>query len=102
MRTSFGSNEVTPSIVQFVSIDDDVTLGLRRGTEWMSSLYGIPAKAFERHIVSGTASEVADVVATYRSAGAQHVAVYITADQPLEQFERLVAASSVTGSPTRG
>ena len=52
--------------------------------------------------MSGTASEVADVVATYRSAGAQHVAVYITADQPLEQFERLVAASSVTGSPTRG
>jgi alkanesulfonate monooxygenase SsuD/methylene tetrahydromethanopterin reductase-like flavin-dependent oxidoreductase (luciferase family) len=101
-RAGRAADEVTPSMVLFVSIDDDVTVGLRRGTEWMSSLYGIPAKAFERHIVSGTAAEVADVVATYRSAGAQHVAVYITADQPLEQFERLVAASSVTGNSTRG
>jgi alkanesulfonate monooxygenase SsuD/methylene tetrahydromethanopterin reductase-like flavin-dependent oxidoreductase (luciferase family) len=101
-RAGRAADEVTPSMVLFVSIDDDVTVGLRRGTEWMSSLYGIPAKAFERHIVSGTAAEVADVVATYRSAGAQHVAVYITADQPLEQFERLVAASSVTANSTRG
>jgi alkanesulfonate monooxygenase SsuD/methylene tetrahydromethanopterin reductase-like flavin-dependent oxidoreductase (luciferase family) len=101
-RAGRGAEEVAPSMVLFVSIDDDATVGLRRGTEWMSSLYGIPAKAFERHIVSGTAAEVAEVVATYRSAGAQHVAVYVTADQPLEQFERLVAASSVAGRSTRG
>ena len=68
----------------------------------MSSLYGIPAKAFERHLVSGTAAEVAEVVATFRDAGAEHVAVYVTDDQPLEQFERLVAALPAAGVPARG
>ena len=68
----------------------------------MSSLYGIPAKAFDRHIVSGTAAEVADVIAEYRAVGAQHVAIYVTADQPLEQFERLIAALATVGVPARG
>ncbi len=40
---------VTSSMVLFVSIDDDAAQSRRRGTRWMSSLYGIPAKAFERH-----------------------------------------------------
>jgi hypothetical protein len=86
----------------FVSIDDDPGKGLRKGTGWMSSLYGIPAKAFERHIVSGSAAEVAAVVDTYRRAGARHVAVYVTEDQPLEQFERLTAALATVGAPARG
>ncbi len=93
---------VTPSIVLFVSIDDDPALGTSRGTGWMSSLYGIPAKAFERHIVSGTAAEVADVIAQFRASGAEHVATYVTADQPLEQFERLIAALASVGVPARG
>ena len=93
---------VTPSIVLFVSIDDDPTVGTVRGTEWMSSLYGIPAKAFERHIVSGTAREVADVIAEFRVSGARHVATYVTEDQPLEQFERLIAALAAVGVPARG
>ena len=96
-----GPDEVTPAMVLFVSIDDDPKVGRTRGTGWMSSLYGIPAKAFERHLVQGTADEVAQVVATYRKAGARHVAIYVTADQPMEQFERLVAAMSVPGRPTR-
>jgi alkanesulfonate monooxygenase SsuD/methylene tetrahydromethanopterin reductase-like flavin-dependent oxidoreductase (luciferase family) len=93
---------VTPSIVLFVSIDDDATEGLRRGTGWMSSLYGIPAKAFERHLVTGTAADVATLIATYRRAGAEHVAVYVTADQPFEQFERLIAALASAGVASRG
>jgi alkanesulfonate monooxygenase SsuD/methylene tetrahydromethanopterin reductase-like flavin-dependent oxidoreductase (luciferase family) len=101
-RAGRDADEVVPSMVLFVSIDDDATVGRRRGTEWMSSLYGIPAKAFDRHLVSGSADEVAGVVATYRNAGAEHVAVYVTADQPLEQFDRLVTALSVAGVTTRG
>jgi alkanesulfonate monooxygenase SsuD/methylene tetrahydromethanopterin reductase-like flavin-dependent oxidoreductase (luciferase family) len=93
---------VTPSIVLFVSIDDDPGRGLKKGTGWMSSLYGIPAKAFERHIVSGSAAEVAAVVDTYRRAGARHVAVYVTEDQPLEQFERLTVALAAVRAPARG
>ena len=48
--------------------------GRGRGTEWMGSLYGIPPKAFERHLVAGTADEVAARVAEYRAVGAEHVA----------------------------
>ena len=47
---------VTPAMVLFVSVDDDPIACASRGTEWMSSLYGIPAKAFERHLVAGTAA----------------------------------------------
>ena len=93
---------VTPSIVLFVSVDDQPGAGLHQGTSWMSSLYGIPAKAFERHLITGTAADVAEVVAAFRRAGAEHVAVYVTADQPLEQFERLMAALPAAGVRTRG
>ena len=37
------------------------------------------------------------MVAAFRRAGAEHVAVYVTADQPLDQFERLVAALPAAG-----
>jgi alkanesulfonate monooxygenase len=92
-----GADAVTASIVLFISIDDDPEVGRRRGTRWMSSFYGIPAKAFDRHLVWGSARQVAQVITEYRRAGAEHVAVYVTDDQPLEQFERLVAALPLTG-----
>ncbi len=101
-RVGRAPDEVVPSIVLFVSIGEDPAIRLDRGTGWMSSLYGIPAKAFDRHLVSGTASEVAEVVAAYRNAGAEHVAVYITDDEPLEQFERLISALPAAGVPNRG
>jgi alkanesulfonate monooxygenase SsuD/methylene tetrahydromethanopterin reductase-like flavin-dependent oxidoreductase (luciferase family) len=101
-RAGRPNGAVTPSIVLFVSIDDDATASIGRGTAWMSALYGIPAKAFERHLIAGTAGQVAEVVASYRRAGAEHVALYVTADQPLEQFERLMAALPAAGVPARG
>lgn len=91
-RAGRAPGAVTASIVLFVSVDDDAELGRRRGTGWMSSFYGIPAKAFDRHLVWGTADEVARVITDYRLAGAEHVAVYVTDDRPLEQFERVVSA----------
>jgi alkanesulfonate monooxygenase SsuD/methylene tetrahydromethanopterin reductase-like flavin-dependent oxidoreductase (luciferase family) len=100
-RAGRATEAVTPSIVLFVSVDDDPGIGRRRGTGWMSSLYGIPAKAFDRHLINGTAGEVAEVVASYRQAGAEHVAVYVTADEPLEQFERIVSAIPATTVPER-
>jgi hypothetical protein len=62
----------------------------------MSSMYGIPAKAFERHLVAGTPSHVAATVAEFRDAGAEHVVLYVTADEPIPQFETLVDALGVT------
>lgn len=93
---------VTPAMVLFVSVDDEPQTALRRGSSWMSSLYGIPSKAFERHLVAGTASDVARAVTDYRRAGADHVVVYVTADQPLDQFERLSAALAAGRRPAGG
>jgi len=101
-RAGRAAGSVVPSMVLFVSIDDDGGEARRRGTGWMSSLYGIPARAFDRHLIHGTAAEVADVVASFRAVGAEHVVVYVTADDPLDQFERLVAALPAAGVPTRG
>jgi alkanesulfonate monooxygenase SsuD/methylene tetrahydromethanopterin reductase-like flavin-dependent oxidoreductase (luciferase family) len=92
---------VTPAMVLFVSLDDDPARGVARGTAWMGSLYGLPPKAFDRHLVAGTPGDVAARVAEYRSAGAEHVAVYVTDDRPLDQFERLMAALPAAGVPTR-
>jgi alkanesulfonate monooxygenase SsuD/methylene tetrahydromethanopterin reductase-like flavin-dependent oxidoreductase (luciferase family) len=100
VRAGRHPNAVTRSIVLFVAIDDDGN-GRQRGTEWMSGMYGIPAKAFERHLVAGTASEVAETVAIYRRAGAEHVVLYITEDEPLDHFERLVTAMSAAGIDPR-
>ena len=95
------ASAVTAAMVLFVSIDDDRARGAARGTAWMGSLYGLPPKAFDRHLVAGTPDEVAARVAEYRSAGARHVAVYVTDDQPIDQFERLMAALPAAGVPTR-
>ena len=73
------------------------TRGVAKGTKWMGSLYGLPPKAFERHLVAGTPDEVAARVAEYRAVGAEHVAVYVTDDQPIDQFERLMAALPAAG-----
>ncbi len=100
-RAGRPSGSVTPAMVLFVSIDDDPTVGRRRGTQWMSTFYGIPARAFERHLINGTADEVAGVIAAYLEAGAEHVAVYVTEDRPLEQFERLVSARAEASIPAR-
>jgi alkanesulfonate monooxygenase SsuD/methylene tetrahydromethanopterin reductase-like flavin-dependent oxidoreductase (luciferase family) len=66
----------------------------------MGSLYGLPPKAFERHLVAGTADEVAARVAEYRAVGARHVAVYVTDDEPIDQFTRLLEALPAAGVPT--
>lgn len=97
-RADRPEDAVTRSVVLFASIDDDTDEGLRRGTEWMSSLYGIPAKAFRRHLVVGSAESVARTVTDYRAAGAEHVALYITDDQPLPQVDRLMAALSLSAA----
>ena len=55
----------------------------------MASLYGLPARSFARHLVSGSARRCATAVARFADAGAQHVAVFVTSDDPLVQFEDL-------------
>ncbi len=58
-RAGRPAGAVTPAMVLFVSVDPDPEVARRRGTQWMSSLYRLPPEAFERHLVAGTAAEVA-------------------------------------------
>jgi alkanesulfonate monooxygenase SsuD/methylene tetrahydromethanopterin reductase-like flavin-dependent oxidoreductase (luciferase family) len=91
--------DVVPAVVLFVSVGDDPADRVARGTAWMGGLYGLPPTAFGRHLVAGTADEVAGVVARYRAAGAEHVALYVTDDDPMDQFARLAAALPAAGVP---
>ncbi len=60
-----------------------------RGLAWMASLYGLPPRSFARHLVAGSARTCAQALARFSEAGAQHVAVFVTSDDPLVQFEDL-------------
>jgi alkanesulfonate monooxygenase SsuD/methylene tetrahydromethanopterin reductase-like flavin-dependent oxidoreductase (luciferase family) len=83
---------VTPGMVVFVSIGPgDTDDPVDRGTRWMSSLYRVPARAFARHLVSGSARRCARSLLRWFEAGAAHVTVFVTVDDPLVQFEDLAA-----------
>ena len=62
------------------------------GAEWLSSLYRIPPRAFERHLVSGPADDCAEAIDAFWRAGAQHVVVMVAADDALEHFDALRTA----------
>jgi alkanesulfonate monooxygenase SsuD/methylene tetrahydromethanopterin reductase-like flavin-dependent oxidoreductase (luciferase family) len=68
----------------------------RRGAEWLSALYSIPPRAFERHLVAGTAAACAEQLQGYFESGADHVAVMVAADHALDQFAELVGAFPAT------
>lgn len=83
---------VVPAMVAFVSVAASaasVDAAMTRGTQWMSSLYRIPARAFARHLVSGTARECASALTRWMEGGATHLAVFVTSDDPLVQFQEL-------------
>jgi alkanesulfonate monooxygenase SsuD/methylene tetrahydromethanopterin reductase-like flavin-dependent oxidoreductase (luciferase family) len=60
-----------------------------RGLGWMATLYGLPGRSFTRHLVVGDARRCAQSLVRYADAGAQHLAVFVTSDDPLVQFEDL-------------
>jgi alkanesulfonate monooxygenase SsuD/methylene tetrahydromethanopterin reductase-like flavin-dependent oxidoreductase (luciferase family) len=83
---------IVPAVVMVASICDDQTRARAAGTSWLSSLYGIPAKAFERHIVAGSDEHCAEAAAAYVDAGAAHVIVLVADDDALGQFRALAVA----------
>jgi alkanesulfonate monooxygenase SsuD/methylene tetrahydromethanopterin reductase-like flavin-dependent oxidoreductase (luciferase family) len=78
--------ELARAIAVFVSVGPDAT---GRGLEWMSTLYGLPAQSFERHLVAGDARRCARELARFVESGAQHVAVFLTTDDPSARFAEL-------------
>ncbi len=83
---------VVPAVVMVATVGDDTARARAAGTSWLSSLYGLPAKAFDRHLVAGPANHCAAAAAAYVDAGAGHVIVLVAADDALGQFRALAAA----------
>jgi alkanesulfonate monooxygenase SsuD/methylene tetrahydromethanopterin reductase-like flavin-dependent oxidoreductase (luciferase family) len=83
------ADEVLRAVVVMVSVGPEPAQATDAGTRWLSSLYGIPPKAFERHLVAGPAESCAEQLQRYFAAGAEHVAVMVTSDQPVEAFAEL-------------
>jgi alkanesulfonate monooxygenase SsuD/methylene tetrahydromethanopterin reductase-like flavin-dependent oxidoreductase (luciferase family) len=72
-----------------------------QGTNWLSRLYGLPPKAFNRHLFSGTAEACVERLAQYVGAGAQHLVLMLTTDSPLEQLAQLLDAAGPAGLAPR-
>ncbi len=71
-----------------------------RGLSWMASLYGLPGHSFARHLVVGDARRCATALIRFAEAGAQHLAVFVTSDDPLVQFEDMAGEfAGLTASP---
>lgn len=73
-------------LVAFVSLGND---SADAGLDWMSSLYGLPGRAFARHLLAGDAASVASQLGRWVVHGAEHVVVFVTDDEPASQFEDL-------------
>jgi alkanesulfonate monooxygenase SsuD/methylene tetrahydromethanopterin reductase-like flavin-dependent oxidoreductase (luciferase family) len=86
-RAGRDPSEVYRAAVVFVAIGGHEER--ERGLDWMSSLYSLPPAAFERHLLSGGAREVSRSMARFLEAGAQHVAAFVTCDEPSSRFEDL-------------
>jgi alkanesulfonate monooxygenase SsuD/methylene tetrahydromethanopterin reductase-like flavin-dependent oxidoreductase (luciferase family) len=83
--------QVEPAVVVFVCVGDDADT-TPRGMAWLSDLYRVPAKAFTRHLVSGTAAECAAGLWRYVEAGAHQVIVMVAGTPSLGHFRALRVA----------
>jgi alkanesulfonate monooxygenase SsuD/methylene tetrahydromethanopterin reductase-like flavin-dependent oxidoreductase (luciferase family) len=85
---------VTPAAVVFVHVGDDGAP--ERGSQWLSALYGLPAKAFDRHLVAGPADACAAALMQFAEGGARHIVVMVTGNGALGHFSALRAAFART------
>jgi len=52
-------------------------------------MYGVPPRAFERHLVAGTPDTCAAAFGQYLEAGARHIVVMVAASPAVEHFALL-------------
>ena len=83
---------IDTSVVAMVCTGDSAEVARKEGTAWLSDLYGVPPKAFDRHLIAGTPEDCAAGIADYHDAGANHVVVMIAADETLDHFGPLIEA----------
>ena len=83
---------IDTSVVAIVCTADSAEMARREGTAWLSDLYSLPPKTFERHLIAGSAEDCAAGIAAYHDAGAGHVVVMVAGDQTLEHFGPVLEA----------
>lgn len=82
---------VQPGVVVFACVGDDDEAPVQ-GARWLSDLYRLPSKAFQRHLVAGSPETCATALGRYADAGARHILVMVAASPAVEHFGRLRAA----------
>jgi len=91
---------VTAAVVVMVAVGDDPAVA-DRGAGWLGSLYGLPPKAFHRHLVAGPAAHCAEQVQRFFDAGADHVVAMVADDRAVDHFAELAGALSPATSVAR-
>jgi alkanesulfonate monooxygenase SsuD/methylene tetrahydromethanopterin reductase-like flavin-dependent oxidoreductase (luciferase family) len=79
---------VEPAVVVFARVGSDDEAP-QHGAQWLSNMYGVPAKAFERHLVAGDPETCAAALSHYVEAGARHIIVMVAAAGAVQHFESL-------------
>jgi alkanesulfonate monooxygenase SsuD/methylene tetrahydromethanopterin reductase-like flavin-dependent oxidoreductase (luciferase family) len=84
-------DSVEPAVVAFARVgrEDEAAA---QGCQWLSELYGLPAKAFERHLVAGEPETCAAALRRYVDAGARHIIVMVAGTGAIRQFGLLRSA----------
>jgi alkanesulfonate monooxygenase SsuD/methylene tetrahydromethanopterin reductase-like flavin-dependent oxidoreductase (luciferase family) len=85
------ADAVEPAVVVFAHVGPEGE-ARQKGCQWLSDLYGIPAKAFERHLVAGTSETCAAGLARFVQAGARHIIVMVAAPNAVQHFGYLRSA----------
>jgi probable F420-dependent oxidoreductase len=84
-------DSVEPAVVVFARVGSDEEAP-RHGAQWLSTMYGVPAKAFERHLVAGDPETCAATLSHYVEAGARHLIVMVAAAGAVPHFDLLRSA----------
>ena len=82
---------IEPGVVTFVHVADHPHAATQ-GAAWLSNLYRVPPKAFQRHLVAGPADECAAALWRFVDAGAQQVIVMVAGSPAVEHFAALRGA----------
>ncbi len=82
---------VQAGVVVFACVGDDDQAPVR-GAQWLSELYRLPPKAFQRHLVAGPPESCATALGRYADAGARHILVMVAGSPAVEHFAQLRAA----------
>ena len=76
---------VQAGVVVFACVGDDDEAPVQ-GAQWLSELYRLPTKAFQRHLVAGSPDTCAAALDRYAEAGARHILVMVAGSPAVEHF----------------